>query len=379
MNEKGITTITLKKINKENVYQYIYKKKQTSKQQIVQELQMGLSTVSQNLNLLEKEGLIERNGYFESTGGRKAQVIQIVTDKKIAIGVGILKNMVHIVSVNLYGEAVSVKTLPLPYSNTENYYERLADIIKDFIAEERYTQEQISGISIATQGIISLDGTYVTYGTIMDNFQMELSDFSSRLPYPCHLEHDSKAAAALELWNHDSLDSAVVFLLNHNLGGAIITNHSIHQGISMRSGVIEHICVNPDGPLCYCGNRGCLETYCSVNSLETAAGMPAKEFFPLVRAEKSGRLHRIWENYLEYLAFAMRNINMIIDSPIIISGYLAPYFTKEDLDYLLKQINSTIPFPFKEEHLLVGTHGQYTPAIGAALFYVKEFIYSQIS
>ena len=50
MSEKGLTNISLKKINKSKVYQYIYRKKKTSKQQIVQELQMGLSTVSQNLN-----------------------------------------------------------------------------------------------------------------------------------------------------------------------------------------------------------------------------------------------------------------------------------------------------------------------------------------
>lgn len=52
MTEKGLTTITLKKINRSNVYQYIYRTKVTSKLQIVQDLQMGLSTVSQNLNLL---------------------------------------------------------------------------------------------------------------------------------------------------------------------------------------------------------------------------------------------------------------------------------------------------------------------------------------
>ena len=56
MNEKSITTITLKKINKKSVYQYIYEHRQTAKQQIVQDLTMGLSTVSQNLNVLEKEG-----------------------------------------------------------------------------------------------------------------------------------------------------------------------------------------------------------------------------------------------------------------------------------------------------------------------------------
>ena len=56
--------------------------------QIVQDLQMGLSTVSQNLNLLEKEGLIDRNGYFDSTGGRKAQAIQIVSDFRIPLESG---------------------------------------------------------------------------------------------------------------------------------------------------------------------------------------------------------------------------------------------------------------------------------------------------
>ena len=40
MSEKGLTNISLKKINKSKVYQYIYRKKKTSKQQIVQELQM---------------------------------------------------------------------------------------------------------------------------------------------------------------------------------------------------------------------------------------------------------------------------------------------------------------------------------------------------
>ena len=91
MSEKGLTNISLKKINKSKVYQYIYRKKKTSKQQIVQELQMGLSTVSQNLNLLEPEGLIEKkNGFFASTGGRKANAIQIVSDFKISIGSGIL-------------------------------------------------------------------------------------------------------------------------------------------------------------------------------------------------------------------------------------------------------------------------------------------------
>ena len=376
MSEKGLTTIALKKINRSKIYQYIYRSKLTAKLQIVQDLQMGLSTVSQNLNLLENEGLIEKNGYFDSTGGRKANAIQIVSDFRISIGVGILKNMFHITAIDLYGNTVYTDTIPLTYSNTAAYYQQITDKVKDFIDKNQYPENKILGVSIATQGITSPDNTTVIYGNIMNNTGMRLKDFSRHLPYPCHLEHDSKSAAFLELWNHPELDSAVVLLLNRNLGGAIITNHQIHQGRSMHSGTIEHICVNPDGPLCYCGNRGCLETYCSANSLEQASGMTIKEFFPLLREKKSPQLIQIWEDYLKHLAFAMKNLNLVIDAPIIISGYLAPYFTEEDTDYLLEQINSMTPFELEEEQLLVGTHGQYTPAIGAALFYVKEFIHS---
>ena len=376
MSEKGLTTIALKKINRSKIYQYIYRSKLTSKLQIVQDLQMGLSTVSQTLNLLENEGLIEKNGYFDSTGGRKANAIQIVSDFRISIGVGILKNMFHITAIDLYGNTVYTDTIPLTYSNTAAYYQQITDKVKDFIDKNQYPENKILGVSIATQGITSPDNTTVIYGNIMNNTGMRLKDFSRHLPYPCHLEHDSKSADFLEVWNHPELDSAVVLLLNRNLGGAIITNHQIHQGRSMHSGTIEHICVNPDGPLCYCGNRGCLETYCSANSLEQASGMTIKELCPLLREKKSPQLIQIWEDYLKHLAFAMKNLNLVIDAPIIISGYLAPYFTEDDTDYLLRQINSMTPFELKEEQILVGTHGQYTPAIGAALFYVKEFIQS---
>lgn len=151
MSEKGLTTINLKQINRSKVYQYIYQHQQTSKMQIVQDLQMGLSTVSQNLNLLEQEGLIDRSEYLESTGGRKAQAIQIVSDFRISIGIGILKNMFHITAVDLYGNAFYTDTIQQPYSNTEEYYKKLTDKIREFIAEHQYPEEKILGISIATQ------------------------------------------------------------------------------------------------------------------------------------------------------------------------------------------------------------------------------------
>lgn len=373
MDDKGLTTIALKKINKTKVYQYIYKQKQTYKLQIVQDLQMGLSTVSQNLNQLEKEGLIERNGYFDSTGGRKAQVIQINRTARISIGIGILKDCIHLVAVDLYGDTIQTDTLQIAYQSSAVYYKTIGNALQAFIEAAGYVHEAILGVSIAVQGIISTDGQFVNYGVIMENSQMKLTDFTDYIPYPCRLEHDSKAAGFFELWTHPEIENAVVYLLNHNLGGALILNGQLYRGQHMQSGLLEHFCVNPNGPACYCGQQGCLETYCSVNAFINAAGADLTVFFNHVRQGELSAL-QIWNDYLRHFAFAIRNVNMITDCPIILSGYLAPYFIEKDIETLCSYINQSNAFPMCQEQILIGTKGQFTPAIGAALFYIDAFL-----
>ena len=68
------------------------------------------------------------------------------------------------------------------------------------------------------------------------------------------------------------------------------------------------------------------------------------------------------------------NLNLVIDAPIILSGYLASYIQEEDIDYLSECINLKSPFSLNRKEILVGIHGQYTPAIGAALFYAEQFL-----
>ena len=107
--------------------------------------------------------------------------------------------------------------------------------------------------------------------------------------------------------------------------------------------------------------------------------MPVKEFFNLLHQTHALNLTQIWRDYLDHLAFAIRNLNLVIDSPVIISGYLAPYFQEAAMQYLLSKINESSLFQMDESQLLVGNHGQYTPAIGAALYYIKEFLTPAVS
>ncbi len=72
--------------------------------------------------------------------------------------------------------------------------------------------------------------------------------------------------------------------------------------------------------------------------------MPIKEFFNLLHQTHAPNLTQIWRDYLDHLAFAIRNLNLVIDSPVIISGYLAPYFQEADMHYLLSKINENSLF-----------------------------------
>lgn len=374
MVEQGVTSRNVKKMNRNIVYNFIYKEGSSSKIKIVESLHMGISTVSQNIKALEQDGLIERKGYFDSTGGRKADMIRITRTARVSIGVGILKKSVFIVAVDLVGTVICCDTLNLSYAATRDYYQTIGDRIHEFINENEIDSASILGVSIATQGLVSSDGQSVNYGVIMDNSEMKLSDFSEFIHYPCRLEHDSKAAAFLELWQNDEIDSAVVLLLNRNFGSSLIINRQIYQGAHMHGAVIEHMCIDQDGPLCYCGNHGCLETYCSANTIELLSGMDIHAFFQNLRSGEPVCV-QIWSNYLDKLAFAMRNLNILIDGHIIISGYLAPFFIEDDISYLVSAANSS-PFQIARSQILLGDCGQYTPAAGAALYYIDQFLKS---
>lgn len=392
MIDTQMNTMKVKLINKSNVYKAIYTLKRTCKHDITAHLNMGLSTVTQNLKILEEQGLICKNGFFNSTGGRKADALEIVADARISVGVSIGKNKVHILSADLYGQLLHKKTVVLSYSKDSNFYADLSKEILDFISTHAYDTQKILGVSIATQGIVSSDGESISYGKILNNADMKLADFQSHLPFPCSMIHDSKAAATLELFKKPEITDAILLLLNHNMGGALITNGQVHNGLNMGSGIIEHMTLNIDGDTCYCGRKGCLETYCSLDVLKQKAGVPHThlffegfrspstelETFDTISTHSNSEFQAIWDEYLFNLSKAITSLSLLIDGHYILSGVLAPYFTEKDIDTLIENINEHRLFPLSKDRFVLGEVGRYTQALGAALLYINEFLNTEV-
>lgn len=369
-----MTTAEIRLFNRSEIYQTIYSEKQVSKQTISQLLHLSLPTVSQNLSELQTMGLIETCGVSKSTGGRKPQLYSCIADARIAFGVVILKDYLQIVALDLYGTVLSKEHYLLPFQNSENYFEKSCELIQNFVSSCNFKHEQILGIGIAIQGLTSKAGDRVIYGNILNNFDVTIDHFSRHLDYPCILLHDSETAAACEIWEHPSITDAVFLLLNRNLGGALIMNGKIHSGPILTSGIIEHMCLVPHGRLCYCGQHGCLETYCSANALMEESGQDLSDFFSDLRKGKERQL-QIWDEYLHNLALAINNILMLVNSDIILGGLLSQYLCPEDLDTLSKYVSEKSAFDFfNSYHMGTSTSNTYAEAIGAALHYIKNFL-----
>ena len=95
---KSITPNQIKQNNKSLIYHYIYQNPKVSQQDIAYDLRLSRPTITTNLNALEADGFIQRDGQITTeSAGRKAVAYSIISDYRVAIGVEILKQSIKII------------------------------------------------------------------------------------------------------------------------------------------------------------------------------------------------------------------------------------------------------------------------------------------
>lgn len=372
--KKSITPNQIKENNRNLIYQYIYRNPKSSQQDIAYELHLSRPTVTTNLSLLEEDGLITKDGQITTESvGRKAAAYTIVPDYRVGIGIELLKKEVKMIAVNLYGEKISRHVYDISYTNEEQYFQNICQEILSFKDSIGLTDEQILGIGIAMQGLVSPDAKTVLYGKILDCTGLSIDAFTKYLPYPCSFIHDADSAAIAELWVSPDLTDAFYLSLSNHLGASLIVDRKLISGDHGHSSTIEHIQMKSNGKLCYCGQHGCMETLCSIHALlddtETL-----DSFFEQVRNHESASTER-WNTYLKHLAKSINLLHLIYDKTFVLGGYLAPYLMEDDLDILYKHIQEITPFPEASDFLQISKMPKHNITIGAALPYIHDFLF----
>ena len=298
MNRTFTTTTALRIHNEKNVLEYIYRHKCATSLTLQNELSLSRPTVAQILRGLSQNDFISPEGLADSTGGRKANLYKFNSLVKISIGVEILASQFELMAIDLYGDVLKYEKHPIPFENKAEYYDEICRIINMFISGLKFRPDQILGVGIALQALISADGKEIIYGKILDCAGLSIDEFSSRIPYPCLFCHDAEAMATVELWCDPFLQNAIYLNIRSDVSGAIIINRSFFQDGAYKSGIFEHMIMMPGGAPCYCGKKGCVNAYCSTSALLKPQEDINAFFFKLRQGIAS--YTKRWEKYLDY-------------------------------------------------------------------------------
>ena len=371
--KRSITQNQIKQNNRNLIYHYIYKNGKVSQQDISYDLRLSRPTVTANLTAMETDGLIQKCGSIDTEFvGRKAAAYSVIPDYRVSIGVEILKKEIKIIAVDLYGEKIRRIAHDIAYEYKDAYFKTVCDKILEFKHMLHITDKQLLGIGFAMQGLVSPDRQTVLYGEILSCTGLPIGVFTRHLSYPCSFIHDADSAAIAELWVSPELSDAFYLSISKHLGAAMISKGQILTGKHGHNSTIEHIQMKPDGALCYCGKRGCMETLCSLNAL-LSENESLDDFFARVRRNDTSARNR-WTAFLTELAKAVNLLHLIYDTDFILGGYLAPYLCEEDIAFLHEQIRQLTPFAEESDFLLISKMPKHNITIGAALPYIQNFL-----
>ena len=228
--------------NKSSIIKYLRRSGVCSRAQIAQAVGLTQASISKIIAQLKSEGIVFETGFIAGAKGRRSVGVALNTMCKRVLGVRLSRRSFAVGLFDLSGKM---------YENVLTRY------------------EDIAAIGVAVPGPFNVKTAEIALTTSMatsdwTNVRLR-EEFGEDLPVKVVFCHDAIAGALANWWFGSKVDnfrsSLVHFLVGDGVGAGFIENGEVHENAMGFSTEMGHVSVDVDGPLCACGNRGCLELY----------------------------------------------------------------------------------------------------------------------
>ena len=366
-------TAELRRQNRNRVFRYIYSSETpVSKQDVAQNLSLSLPTVGQNLRELLDTGLLELQGTFDSTGGRKPKAIGVTANFKYSVGIMLSNRHIHIACIDLRAHQVCDQAIFKPFTGDEAYCRELGQTLEDFLTANHIDRERLLGVGIALPGIPNDERGVVELSPAVNARELNVELLKKHINYPCFIENDANAGGVAEWWNNSANSTMVYLSVQKGVGGAVLLDGVNYMGSHLHSGEFGHMCLVPGGRECRCGKRGCLEAYCSTARFSDDLGITREDFFAGLEAGNK-EYQLLWDDYLDHLAIGIYNIHIVLDCDIVLGGVLAQ-FIEPYLDNLRRRVIDISSFDTDASYLRCAKYRKWTSCVGVALHFIADFL-----
>ena len=356
---------------------------------------LGLSkmAISGLINDLVADGYVEDRKYSpfrDSTwytgdaSGRKPSALSIVPRRIHAIGILLKRYEVHCLIAEIQGNILYHDFCALP-QNADNL--SLSEILVSLVEKALRAHEDrfMAGIGIASIGPLDITQKKILYPPnfcSIGNLDMgELLEEKFHLPV--YLDNDMNASAIAEQFYGvgKTADTLAYVGFGSGVGAGIIIHGKLLHGSAGFAGEIGHISINPQGPLCSCGQKGCIETYTSVSKLLDDMGTDSVS--NLWQMIQDNKLDGPKKERLEACRYALKTLLITIanlyDPEVIIFGEIPPKLTPIYLDEMEAYMNANMfHHGFQNIRLYPSSFGENVPLIGSASLIFKRIFDGKI-
>lgn len=239
-----------------------------SRAELARRTRLNKPTISALVARLIDEGIVHEIGAGASTGGRKPILLAVRETSRLVVGVELDTSGCRLLLATLRGEAVASADLPLESPRVAAVVETVAAGVDAlFVGRDRAA---LLGCGVAAPGLVDPARDTVDAAARLGWRGVPLRGLlEARLGAPTMVTDRGKAAALGELWvlGKEQTPDLIYLYLGRGVAGAIVLGHEIHWGTRFMAGEIGHMTVDPGGPACACGSRGCLEAFVSTSAI----------------------------------------------------------------------------------------------------------------
>jgi len=379
----------------------IYSHERLSRTQLAEYTGYSNFLISKLSDRLLKEGLISELGAGISSGGRPPQMLAINPDMGRLVGIHIGTINLRAVVTDLAGEILAYR---IDKSHVEDgppkAMEHMLRVMKELLREGRVKPGRLSGIGIGIGGVLDRDrGTTLSWPRVPSWVDVPVKSIVEKCFKTCVQVDDTPRTMALAEKRFGKARNTKEFIylaLGAGIGAALFLNGQLYTGKGGFAGEIGHTTIDERGPLCSCGNRGCLEVMVSASRIihraeEALAGGLSSELYRIAgengnqlslksvakAAEANDRfsLALLSEVSLHVATGVTTLVNLLNPEMIILGGGLI----REVGQWVLPSIQRTVheramPNPVKQVSIELSTLPEIDWARGATLLVSNEAI-----
>jgi predicted NBD/HSP70 family sugar kinase/DNA-binding XRE family transcriptional regulator len=263
LHPKGANSETARDINRSLVLNAIRAKQPLSRADLAREIGLQRSTVSLIVEQLMKERWVVELGVGQLPRGRKPLLLTLNTEKAVIVGINVMPRITKIALADLNATLHSQESFATK-EEPSRMITALAGRIRRLM--EAHHEATFEAIGVSLPGRVDRFSQKLVFAPNLGWRDVDLkTPLEQATGLPVFVENAANACALSEVWSGPfaGVQDLVAVTVSEGIGTGIIANGHLVRGPTGAAGEFGHVCLDPDGPPCSCGSKGCWEAFAS--------------------------------------------------------------------------------------------------------------------